>query len=109
MPLRMGRAAWRMAIVATGFASVAARADDVPREAALRQTPTYQRQRPLSDSTAMTRASIADRPSRRPFDRAHHGKSRPFRASRPATNTVASGNWFQRPYPYHLDYYRMRY
>jgi hypothetical protein len=27
----------------------------------------------------------------------------------PANVTQVNAGWFQRPYPYHLDYYRMRY
>ena len=34
----------------------------------------------------------------------HHGDS-----SRPWGGYASEGAWFQRPYPYHLDYYRMRY
>jgi hypothetical protein len=49
---------------------------------------------------------------RRAFDRMHghpnrHGNKRRHAAHR--FSPPVNAGWFQRPYPYHLDYYRMRY
>jgi hypothetical protein len=41
---------------------------------------------------------------RSPHDDAHWGGQPPQHMAPPV-----AGGWFQRPYPYHLDYYRMRY
>ena len=49
---------------------------------------------------------------RRGFDWSHgHGNlHRQDHGRRPAwSSPQVSAGWFQRPYPYHLDYYRMRY
>lgn len=40
----------------------------------------------------------------RPYQRDRHRKHRPAQYNVPQV----SGSYFQRPYPYHLDYYRMR-
>jgi hypothetical protein len=40
----------------------------------------------------------------------HHGRAGPHPFYRhPAPATPFGSSWFRRPYPYHLDYYRMRY
>jgi hypothetical protein len=48
---------------------------------------------------------------RRAFDRTggHGDRHRGRRSQRVQQAPPVNAGWFQRPYPYHLDYYRMRY
>jgi hypothetical protein len=47
---------------------------------------------------------------RHAFERDDHGKHRKsFRHSSRFAAPQVNSAWFQRPYPYHLDYYKMRY
>jgi hypothetical protein len=47
---------------------------------------------------------------RHAFDRKHdRHDGRDFRRGFPLMMPPVSSGWFQRPYPYHLDYYKMRY
>src|SRR3954463_639108 len=41
--------------------------------------------------------------------RDERGDRREFRRDRRFVSPQVSAGWFQRPYPYHLDYYKMRY
>lgn len=46
---------------------------------------------------------------RRALDGAHHGRMHGAGHSTYWRSPPVAAGWFQRPYPYHLDYYRMRY
>lgn len=87
--------AWLAAVMVAWltFGNPEARPDEVSRN-----NNSYQRYR-VGSTPHGNWSSHGDR-----FRAPHHG-----RQMRPRGEYSTEGSWFQRPYPYHLDYYRMRY
>jgi hypothetical protein len=93
---------------ATALCGAPVRADDSAGEnQAVERIPVYQRQRVVRDPFGQHSArDAAHRPG---YFAPPYGPLPRGAGPRQAPSQTSGGAWFQRPYPYHLDYYRMRY
>jgi hypothetical protein len=101
-----------IAVMAGDFAERTPAAEAL-RDAITGQLPVYQRQRFVDSVPWSTRVAWSSpaHPAHSAWPDQSMRQDRLSRSlpSRQTEHSVSSGSWFQRPYPYHLDFYRMQY
>jgi hypothetical protein len=85
-------------------------ADRAAVERPFGRPPVYQREGTFDRTRSWQQENrLRTRGSDMPYQRRRYASPGPHHRPRPAPPSVSHGAWFQRPYPYHLDYYRLRY